>query len=95
MNKDQSKIYSFIRWRGLKEPFQQDNLTLAEAMELYKQEVEAIKYMVLQDGMVSVAGLMSFTGIMKGKVFIRKYDGRKALKEIQKEQRSQNEKENL
>jgi len=90
-NDNQVKIYSFVRWRGFKEPYRQDNLTLTEAMELYKQEVEAIKYMVLQDGMVSIAGLMSFTGIMKGKTFVKKYDGRKALKDVQKNQRSQNE----
>jgi len=83
-NKDQP-VYSFVRWRGLKEPFQQDNLTYVEAMELFKQEIETIKHIVLQDGLVSVAELMSFTGIMKGKTFIKKYDGRKALKEMQKE----------
>ncbi|MEM2919105.1 MAG: hypothetical protein QXY62_06375 [Candidatus Altiarchaeota archaeon] len=82
-NENQGKIYSFVRWRGFKEPYRQDNLSLKEAKALFKQEVDAIKYMVLQNGMVSIAGLMSFTGIMKGKIFIRKYDGRKALKQVQ------------
>ena len=90
-NDNQAKIYSFVRWRGFKEPFRQDNLTLAEAMELFKQEVGAIKYMVAKDDLISIAGLTSFTGIMKGRTFIKKYDGRKALKDVQKNQRSQNE----
>src|SRR4030066_1710384 len=90
-NNNQAKIYSFVRWRGLKEPYRQDNLALAEAMELFKQEVEAIKYMIAKGDLISIAGLMSFTGIMKGKTFIKRYDGRKALKDVQKNQRGQNE----
>jgi hypothetical protein len=93
-NNNQAKLYSFVKWRGFKEPFQQDNLNLNEAMELYKQEVEVIKHLILQDGLINIAGLMSFTGIMKGKTFIKKYNGRRALKDIQKK-RKQNEKENL
>lgn len=83
-SKDQP-IYSFVRWRGFKEPHRQDNLSFKKAMELFKQEVETIKSMVLKEGMVNIAGLTSFTGIMKGKTFIKKFDGRKALKEMQKE----------
>lgn len=84
INKDQP-IYFFVRWRGFKEPYRQDSLSFKKAMELFKQEVETIKSMVLKEGMVNIAGLTSFTEVIKSKIFIKRYDGRKALKEIQKE----------
>ncbi|MEO0126301.1 MAG: hypothetical protein ABIL44_00955 [candidate division WOR-3 bacterium] len=53
-NDSQGKIYSFVRCRGFKEPYRQDNLSLKEAKALFKQEVDAIKYMVLQKDIIQL-----------------------------------------